>query len=138
MSQRFRLAKVTHDHVLRVASWFIITSGYLLSSHGYQSIAAVRHPTSVIFTSAPDLGNLFTAGAVLLFAMVAVDLVRCPPPKGPMRYLVLFEVTLMWLGLPAIGLVLGMMPALYAQTRLMFGQPITYKVTPRKASRSAA
>ena len=69
---------------------------------------------------------------MIMLTSILLELWRCPPPDSKSR-----------LGhrgrdhgalAPASGarLVLGMLPALSAQTRLMLGIPLGYKVTPKR------
>ena len=73
-----------------------------------------------------------TIGGGVMIGSVVVELWRCPPPDSVSRLKTAVELMLMWFLLPAMGFYLGMAPALSAQTRLLLGIPLGYKVTPKR------
>jgi hypothetical protein len=134
----FRLGQVLHDHVLRVAMWFVLVSVYAIMAYyatlhwydlGWHS--AVAHNITV-------LRIMFTTGGLCMAATIIFELWRCPPPDGVSRVKTAVEIALLWPLLPIIGFYLGTMPALDAQTRLMLGIPLGYRVTPKFAVARAA
>ena len=57
------------------------------------------------------LNVLFAIGTATIIASMAVEVWRCPPPDVATRFIVVFEIMTLWLILPVVGLVLGMLPA---------------------------
>ena len=128
----WRFGQVLHDHSMRVTAWVFLTSVYVLSTyyshlHYYQEGWRVSIAQNLVF-----LNVLFTIGTVVLVATILLELWRCPPPDGVSKLQTAVELILLWALLPVLGFVLGMVPALDAQTRLMFGVPLGYKVTPKR------
>ena len=73
--------------------------------------------------------TMLTAGLVVLLVLVVVELRIVPPrPKewGPFqRFLSLAQ----WVALPLVGIIFSTLPALDAQTRLLTGRYLEYRVT---------
>lgn len=130
-----RTGQVLHDHVLRVASWFLVLSAYVLNVRNHPVHAAAHHSLGSLPAIAVLLGVLFACGGTALAAILLLELRREPPPSGYPVTLLLAELTAMWFLLPIIGLVLGMAPALRAQSKLMSGRPLFFEVTPKRAAR---
>lgn len=132
-STLFRFGQVLHDHVMRVAMWFVLVSVYALMAYysrlqwydlGYHASTAAN----VFF-----LRVVFTTGGVVMVSSILFELWRCPPPDGVSKFKTAVEIILLWPFLPLLGFYLGTLPALEAQTRLMFGIPLGYRVTPKFA-----
>jgi len=129
----FRFGQVLHDHVMRVAMWFVLVSVYALMAYfsslqwydlGYHAATAAN----VLL-----LRVMFTTGGVSMVATIIFELWRCPPPDGVSRLKTAVEILLLWPLLPVVGFYLGVWPSLDAQTRLMFNVPLGYRVTPKFA-----
>ncbi|NTW28250.1 MAG: hypothetical protein HGA39_02655 [Coriobacteriia bacterium] len=131
-STLMRFVQVLADHVLRVGAFFFLISIYILTFY------YTRIPWYSIDFHAAILQNLrvlrvlFVIGAVVMIAMVAFELWRCPPPKRVSRVKLVIELLLLWFALPIFGFYLGALPALSAQTRLMLGVPLGYRLTPKR------
>ena len=137
-STLFRFSQVLHDHVMRVAMWFVLVSVYAIMAyytrmHWYDLgwHASIAHNITV-------LRIMFTTGGVCMVATILFELWRCPPPDGVSRVKTALEIALLWPMLPLMGFYLGTLPALEAQTRLMLGIPLGYVVTPKFAVARAA
>ena len=76
---------------------------------------------------------MFTVGGLSMLSTILFELWRCPPPDGVSKFKTALEIALLWPMLPLIGFYLGTLPALEAQTRLMLGIPLGYRVTPKFA-----
>jgi len=132
-----RFGQVLHDHSMRVTAWVFLTSVYVLSTyyshlHWYDLGWRYSIAENLVF-----LNVLFTFGTVVLVATILMELWRCPPPDGVSKLQTALECLFLWFLLPVLGFVLGMVPALDAQTRLMFGVPLGYKVTPKRFTQPA-
>ncbi|MDO8964479.1 MAG: glycosyltransferase [Coriobacteriia bacterium] len=130
----FRSMQVLHDHVMRVAAWFIVMSGYLLDVGMVRTAMARTIYEAVTTTTEPlhiVLRWFLIAGITVITTSVLIEIVRNPAPKSwPIGRLAL-EVILMWLSMPFIGFFLGVAPAVHAQTKLMFRLPLAWRVTPK-------
>jgi len=131
-SELFRFVQVLHDHTMRVTGWVFLTSVYILSTyysrmHWYSP--GFRHS---IAENLVFLNVLFTCGTIVMASSILMELWRCPPPDGVSKLQTAVEIVFLWFLLPVLGFVLGMLPALDAQTRLLFGVPLGYKVTPKR------
>jgi len=118
--------------------WFVLVSVYALMFHyshlgwwelGYH--ASIAHNVTV-------LRFIFATGGICMVSTIIFELWRCPPPDGVSRVKTAVEIALLWPLLPVIGFYLGTLPALEAQTRLMLGIPLGYRVTPKFAVAPAA
>jgi hypothetical protein len=137
-STLFRLGQVLHDHVMRVAMWFVLVSVYALMwyfSHLHWYDLGFHAATAM---NVLVLRVLFTTGGICMVSTIIFELWRCPPPDGVSRVKTALEIALLWPLLPVIGFYLGTLPALEAQTRLMLGIPLGYRVTPKFAVAPAA
>ncbi len=128
----FRLGQVLHDHVLRVASWWVLTSMYFVSGNSAAfALEGGPQGATALLPLSPLISWLFSVGTVLLFASIAVDLARFPPEDRSVAR-VLFELVAMWALLPALSFLFGMLPAIHAQTKLALGLPLSWRVTPKR------
>ncbi|HEX9092530.1 MAG TPA: glycosyltransferase, partial [Coriobacteriia bacterium] len=130
----FRFVQVLHDHVMRVAGWCGLVSGYVLSFLARDTaFASVRVESA---TGVNVLGTLFavmfTVGGVGIASVIVVELLRNPPPRHWPFLRSVLEIALMWFSAPFIGLFLAVAPAVHAQTKLMFGLPLAWRVTPKR------
>ena len=136
-SELFRFGQVLHDHAMRTTGWVFLTSVYVLSAyysrlHWYD--LGWRHS---IAENLIILNVLFTVGTMVMITSIVMELWRCPPPEGVSKLATAVEIVCLWFLLPALGFFLGMLPALDAQTRLLFGVPLGYKVTPKRFTEPA-
>jgi len=131
----FRSLQVLHDHVMRVAAWFIVMTGYILDI-GMVRTAMARTIYEVAVTSMDPLHVVlrffFITGCTVITVSVIVELYRNPAPKSWAPGRLALEVLLMWLSMPFIGFFLGAAPAVHAQTKLMLGLPLSWRVTPKR------
>lgn len=136
-SEFFRFVQVLHDHSMRVTAWVFVTSVYLLSTHYSHLHFYDLGWRYAIAENLVFLNILFTCGSAVMVSSVVMELWRCPPPDGVSKLKTAIEIVLLWFLLPVLGFVLGMLPALAAQTRLLFGVPLSYKVTPKRFTERA-
>ena len=131
-STTFRLGQVLHDHVLRVATWFILASIYAISSRYATMHWYSPGWHSGIAQNLAVLRVLLGVGGLTIASTIVFELWRCPPPDSVSRAKTAVEIGAMWFTMMFLGFYLGTLPALEAQTRLLFGIPLGYKVTPKK------
>jgi hypothetical protein len=125
----FRFAQVLHDHILPVLGFgmaFTLSLWPLLLR--VPGSEAGRIPLADIALLGIVVSALFTVSTVTLLASIVVDIVRFPPPRGGAGAIAL-EIAKMWALLPVVGVILGVVPALDAQTKLALGLPLEWKVT---------
>jgi len=74
------------------------------------------------------MSNILTlaSGGIVMCAIISLNLVPYNPKKG---FLGMVSLCVQWLFVPVVSIVLSSIPALDAQTRLMFGKYLEYKVT---------
>ena len=128
----FRLGQVLHDHVLRVATWFILVSVYVIGAryanmHWYSPGWHAGIAQNLVLLRA-----MFSVGGVILAASIVFELWRCPPPDGVSRIKTAMEIVVLWPAMVFLGFYLGTLPAIEAQTRLLLGIPLGYRVTPKR------
>ncbi len=128
----FRFAQVLHDHVMRVIGWVFLMSVYALSAYYTQLHWYDLGWHASVAQNLAVLRFMMTIGGSVMIGSIVVELWRCPPPDSVSKLKTAVELMLMWFLLPVIGFYLGMAPALSAQTRLLLGIPLGYKVTPKR------
>jgi hypothetical protein len=121
-----RLADLWSDHV----NWAIAPFVLLFGSNLPLLLAPESFRVSTLGQNLPlYAGTMLTAALCLLLLLVYVE-DRIAPPRpaswGPLRRLMTY---LQWLFVPIIGFVFSNLPALEAQTRLMTGRYLEYRVT---------
>ncbi len=129
LTKGLRLAQVIHDHLLRSVSWFLLLAGSVLTGTMHSSGAM----TLVAYGQFPlALRVLYAAGSVAMVALVATEFFRYPPPdrRSIPKHLMLTVIT--WVTMPFFSFVLGTLPALTAQTRLLLGGTLEFRVTPKR------
>lgn len=74
------------------------------------------------------MSNILTlaSGGIVMCAIISLNLVPLNPKKGAWGRVIL---CVQWLFIPIVSIILSAIPALDAQTRLMFGKYLEYKVT---------
>jgi hypothetical protein len=131
-SALFRFATVLHDHSMRVTGWVFLTSVYILSAYYSRLKWYDLGWRWSIHENLVFLNVLFTCGTIVMITSIIIELWRCPPPDSVSKLQTAIEIVFLWFLLPVLGFILGMLPALDAQTRLMLGVPLGYKVTPKR------
>ena len=74
------------------------------------------------------MSNILTlaSGGIVMCAIISLNLVPSHPKRGTLGRIIL---CVQWLFVPVVSIVLSAIPAIDAQTRLMFGKYLEYKVT---------
>jgi hypothetical protein len=137
-SELFRFGQVLHDHTMRVTAWVFLTSVYVLSTYYSHMPFQDERWVRSIGENLMFLNVLFTCGSVVMITSIIIELWRCPPPDSVSKLGTALECVFLWFLLPVLGFILGMWPALDAQTRLLFGVPLGYKVTPKRFTEPAS
>ncbi|MDY0087406.1 MAG: glycosyltransferase family 2 protein, partial [Coriobacteriia bacterium] len=121
------------DHVLRAWGWFLVMSAYLLALGVHPAYEGILAGSVLdVGPQAAWLGPVFGVGAVVMISTLVFEIIRQPLPRDVSRVRLFAEQWLMWLSLPLLGLYLGMLPAIQAQTMLLLGMPLSYRVTPKR------
>lgn len=132
-----RFGQVYSDHVLRAVGWFLVVGAYLLAAGMHPEYQGILNGTVFdIGRRAAVLGPIFSIGAVVMIGTLLFEMNRQSIPREIPRLRVLAEQVLMWMCLPVLGFYLGMLPTMQAQTMLLLGLPLTYKVTPKRVAAS--
>ncbi|HLY35099.1 MAG TPA: hypothetical protein VKU35_00130 [Candidatus Limnocylindria bacterium] len=125
LSRVWRVMNLFWEHISWAIGPFVITFGaiipLLLNPAFGQTILGQNLP---IYTSV-----MLSAAFVGLAVMIVVENAIVPPRPvewGPLRRLLSY---LQWIGLPVIGILFSNLPALDAQTRLLTGRYLEYRVT---------
>jgi len=125
--ERFRLGfKLFEGHL----SW--ASSGFILSIIGWLPIIFARKEftASVVYYNVPDIANtIFSLGFVAVCISIALSLSLLPKTKIRYRWLLKLGHAIEWLLVPVILVLFSALPALDAQTRLMFGRYLEFWVT---------
>lgn len=128
MSRRRRLRRVvalSSNHLLWATHWFILSVGWLLPIG-----LAKLFGTGSEYDTLHWLARLaLTACLIPYIVMIHIDArLRPPKPAGwtPLKSVLNF---LMWFCLPVTSFITSTVPALDAQTRLMLGKRLEYRVT---------
>jgi hypothetical protein len=125
--------QVLSDHVLRGAGWFLVMGAYLLAAGVHPRYAGLLDGTFLdVGPQARMLVPLFGLGALAMVATIAFEMTRRPIPPEVSRVRLAAEQAVMWMCLPLLGMYLGMLPAMHAQTMQLLGLPLAYKVTPKR------
>jgi hypothetical protein len=120
---------VLRDHILRSVPWFLFTAGSVLSflaSHGGNPML-LHQPWLML-----SLNTLWLSSSLGLVLLLASELRRFPPPSLSAVPGHLLGLAVAWIGLPVITLAFGAIPALYAQSKLMLGLGLSWRVTPKR------
>ena len=132
--QAMILGYVLHDHVLRAVIFLMMFSGTLLM----WKIGSTNNVLFVIYWLRLGwiLRGLYITASALFIGTIALEVYRRGRAVPGPTYLLLAETVGSWIFLPLIGILAGWLPALHAQTRLMLGMPLNWKVAPKKLASS--
>jgi hypothetical protein len=124
-SRFWRVANLFGEHINWAIAPFVITFG--------ATVPLLLNPAFAETTLGQNLpifaSTMLTLGLVSLLVLVVVE-TRIVPPRPPEWGRVQRAVSyLQWLALPFVGIVFSTLPALDAQTRLLTGRYLEYRVT---------
>jgi hypothetical protein len=118
------LFRVTHDHIMAGAGWIILTFG--------QALPLLLHPgLAQALTSTPQFMMMQAAlllVGVLGFAFWWVDMRLRPLRPGPWTLKEVLLTLFSFVLLGPLTVILVALPVMQAQTRLLLGMPIQYRV----------
>ncbi len=124
--------KLRHGFKLIEGHWSWATWGFILSLEGWLPVLFARHEfaSSVVYYNVPQIAStIFNLASLCLITSIILSIALLP--KAPFRYPLLVKIghAIEWMMIPFILLFLGALPALDAQTRLMFGKYLEFFVT---------
>jgi hypothetical protein len=120
---------VTRDHLMRSMPWFVFGAASVLSAMTSRGLNPLPLDYPLL---ALTLRYLWIGSSVMMLGLLGIELWRYPPStltKVPARVV---EMLAAWVMLPVISLAFGAVPALYAQTKLMLGFGLNWRVTPKR------
>ena len=120
-----RIIKMVETHLVWSTNWFILTLG--------ATVPLLVNPafsrTSLGYNLPKMAETVLTICLLALFVMVVVDLMLRPKEAKPATFFSAVKELIQWVTLPIISLPLSVLPGLHAQTMLMVGKRLEYKVT---------
>lgn len=125
LSRFSRIYKLVETHVIWSTNWFVLTLG--------ATIPLIVNPafakTSLGYNLPRAAETVLQVCLIALVIMVTMDMILRPPKARPKSvWQAIFEVV-QWVTLPFVTLPLSVLPGLHAQTILLSGRRIEYKVT---------
>lgn len=125
LNRLFRIFKILETHVVWSTNWFLLSLG--------ATLPVIVNPafsrTALGFTLPRIAETVLTICLTALVVMVAVDLALRPKEIRPSGALAVIKEVIQWVTLPIISLPLSVLPGLHAQTMLMVGKRLEYRVT---------
>ncbi len=120
-----KLSLTLETHFIWSTSWFLITLGATIPTLLNPAFAG----TVLGFNLSRTSSLILTICLVGAAAITTYDLLL----RNKLRHIFLPTTYFQWLLLPITGLILGSLPGLESQTRLMLGKYLGYHVTEKKA-----
>lgn len=126
MSRRLgRVYKMFETHLVWSTNWFILTLGATLPLILNPAFAR----TSLGYNLPRMAEGVLRVTLLALIVMIAIDLLLRPKHAKPKTLLQGIKEAVQWMTLPVVTLPMSVLPGLHAQTMLMFGKRLEYKVT---------
>jgi hypothetical protein len=115
------------DSFISWATWsFLILFGSWLPAF----FASREFASSAVYYTAPRIrGTMFSLASIGLLVCMVISLLLVPREKGKYSFLLKVKHGFEWLLIPVVLLFLSALPALDAQTRLMFGKYMEFWAT---------
>ena len=121
----FRVYKILETHVIWSTNWFLLTLG--------ATIPVIINPafsrTSLGYTLPGIAETVLTVCLLALVVMIVIDLLLRPKEMRPNSVFAAVKEVIQWITLPIVTLPLSVLPGLHAQTMLMLGKRLEYRVT---------
>ncbi len=125
LSRSFRILNLFWEHITWAIGPFVVTFGaiipVLLNPEFGQTILGQNLPVYV--------SGMFSLAIVALGIMILVENAIVPPRPASWGLAARVLSYLQWAGLPIVGFIFSNLPALDAQTRLLTGRYLEYRVT---------
>lgn len=125
MARVMRIYKMVETHIIWSTNWFILTLGATLPV----LVNPAFSRTSLGYNLPKMAETVLTICLLALLVMIIVDLMLRPKIAKPNSFLSVIKEAVQWITLPIITLPLSVLPGLHAQTMLMVGKRMEYKVT---------
>jgi hypothetical protein len=110
---------------------------FLLTVVGWLPIiaaGAAYEQTTMYYTSARVTATVFQLSGIALVSCIFLSLSLLPRPRPPYRFLRRLAHVFEWFLIPLVGIMFSGIPALDAQTRLMLGRYMEFRVTEKHRS----
>lgn len=120
-----RIYKMIETHVIWSTNWFILSLGATLPV----LVNPAFSRTSLGYSLPKMAQAVLTICLLALVVMIIVDLMLRPKEAKPNSAFAYIKEVVQWITLPLITLPLSVLPGLHAQTMLMAGKRLEYKVT---------
>ncbi len=128
-----KIAAVLREHLILSVSWIVLVVGFTLPH--------LANPT--FFTT--DVGafcarlyrDLIIGATAISPIFPVMDYLLSGPPANRARWLQIPQAILEWNLMPLITIVFVALPSVHAQTKLMFGKPLAYKVTQKRPTEAS-
>jgi hypothetical protein len=125
LTRAFRIYKIVETHVIWSTNWFLLTLGATLPT----IVNPAFSRTSLGFSLPRVAQTVLTVCLIALVVMVVVDLSLRPKEARPKTVFDILKEIVQWVTLPIVTLPLSVLPGLHAQTMLMLGKRLEYRVT---------
>jgi len=123
-SRFLRVYKIIECHLLWPTNWFILTLGGWAPT----LVNPVFSQTNLGYNLPKIAQTILTICLVFLVIAITLDLIL-RPKKEPIAWWRYLKEYLQWVLMPVATLLMAIIPALDAQTRLMLGKRLEYRVT---------
>jgi len=124
-----RIFKLIETHFIWSSNWFILTLG--------TSLPVILNPKffqTTIGFNLPRISNLIlTLCLIPLFALIILDW-KLRPKSQKTGFVNIVKNFLQWPFMPLATLTMSVIPGLHSHTRLLFGQHLEYKTTPKRST----
>lgn len=125
LSKTLRVGKMVEGHMIWSTNWFILTLGPLIPLLINPAFAR----TSLGYNLPKMARFMLTVSLIALIVMIVTEIKLRPKNKRPNTVIATVKELLQWVFLPVVTLPLSVLPGLHAQTMLLFGKRLEYKVT---------
>lgn len=125
---------VLHDHVLRAVIFLMLFSGTVLT----WQVASTHNIVLLWYWLQVGwiMRGLYLMASVLFIGNIVLEVYRRHSLVDGPLHLLLIETVGSWIFLPFVAIFVGWLPALHAQTKLMLGMPLHWKVAPKRLATS--
>ncbi|MCH7641444.1 glycosyltransferase family 2 protein [Patescibacteria group bacterium] len=125
LARIMRVYKMVETHIIWSTNWFVLTLGATLPV----LINPAFSRTSLGYNLPRMVEAVLTICLLALAVMVIVDLFLRPKVAKPKSVFAVIKEVVQWVTLPLVTLPLAVLPGLHAQTMIMVGKKLEYKVT---------